>query len=55
MVGISSVPLAPEIVVTHHPEDIVSIVLMHRGIRAFLGPKPSANNVMVSHASLDGS
>ena len=52
-VGSSSVLLVPGTVATHRIEDIVSIVLAHRGIRACSGLKPSANNVMVSQGSLD--
>lgn len=54
-VGTTSVLLRPGTVATSRTEGIVSIVLAHRGIRAGSGPKPSANNVLVSCGSLDGS
>lgn len=54
-VGTSSALLAPGTVVIHRAEDIVSIVLAHRGIRACSGLKPSANNVMESYGRVDGS
>lgn len=55
MAGTWSALLAPGTVATRRREGIVSIVLAHRGIRVYLGPKHSANNVTALYGRVDGS
>ena len=55
MAGNMFVPLVLATVAIPRTEDIALIVLAYRGIRACLGPKPSANSVMVFYESLDDS